>query len=198
MAILDMTTARRMASELPFGERLLRLESNPQLGEEAIKSPFRYVSPSVRGSDFLSNCYGTATYVLGLEDDILAYFVESRADVLRTHPEFNYTVFPDRLAEHPGYVGYKHMEEFLEKGGRMSGAVREPLPGDLVMFSARPSLSRFDHSGVFVGVLNGCNVMFHQEDKGMPFRLGTVEDYAARLEETRQHVMPSFYRKIES
>ena len=194
MTILDASETRHMAEQSHCAEKMLRLYDNPELGEYPISPPFRYVSPSVQSIGFWSNCYGTAAYILDLEDEIAEQCVNTHDPGPSNYDRWSYVLLPEKSAGRPGYVGPKYMEKLI--GSKtLSGTVRTPVAGDLVMFSAKPALSQFEHCGVFIGVLNGCNVMFHQEDFGHPFQIGILEEYIAKLMETRKDVLPSFYRK---
>lgn len=179
MGIVSDKESRHLAQRTPYAAAILRLHDNSSLGRRSFEMPLKYFIQGTRSGGFISNCHGTTAYVTRVEDDIVLYWTPERSRRLNNDGT-EYIALPRVELDRPGFVAPSFMGEFLENGGRFRRITGEPALGDIVTF--QDSEQRLQHSAVFLGVLNGCNVVFHQHDNGEPFVFDTVENYKTGLE----------------
>lgn len=154
---------RLIASSL-FSDRIGPLRAHTEWG----RKPLNYGQ--------MSNCCGTVIYVIKAEHviwRIWGRFVNEGVD-------FGDAVyFPTELPRTPGYVGRRAMKEFLYGNGHVREAEKENAKDSIVAFSpgrGSPPL----HCGVYLGQIDGQDVMFHQDHAGVCFETLRVGEYLER------------------
>lgn len=160
---------------LPLRRHIEPLVANPQLGEEELQRPFRYNTDrdvATRHFGYYSNCCGTAAYILGLSESV--YRFQHDRDIDSDFPLGNYLVIPEAMR--PGYIGPAIMTVFVDMSGVLKPVQGMPKPGDLIVFRRRGK-NRIIHSGIYLGVENGCELFFCQYEGGENFGFNSVNGF---------------------
>lgn len=171
----------------PYSNRIRYLSENEGLGRYYL---FRDSLSEDLERAHKSNCYGTAIYVLGIDNVVEEY--------VRQDSRFGNRDMISKDYEVPSLITCRLMNSFLLKSGKIREVEKEDFDHGIVAFYSvlpdwseipeedlrdmgdfiDPSFDRGEdltHVGVYLGEHNGKDWIFDQNGMGGPFEFSTVE-----------------------
>ena len=176
--------SREVVENSPLKEKIEPLLSNPLLCEKVI-----------RGTTTLSNCFGTASYILGIDTLVSVHWdgLDDAAFKMSGH----YVLLD---MNRPGYIGKMPMAHFIHD--RMHETDKEASFLHLVAVSDPSAIdvgykiqyTKLIHCAIYLGNIEGEEIIFHQYDYGGKFGFLPLKDYISRYYIPGRNLEIKFYK----